>query len=113
MIFLFQQSHGNNRVTFYEYKNNITWSALAKHLPEQINQIQDEQDATFGRGEYTKKQCPPNNSYYVNGAYRHVVSNSHYIKTTMEDKDTGKDIGTFRIKREDKNNFMVIEGVVD
>ena len=31
----------------------------------------------------------------------------------MEDKDTGKDIGTFRIKREDKNNFMVIEGVVD
>lgn len=111
MVFVYQQqgSSGQNKIELYEYKNNIAWAAKAKHLPEQITEIQEEQDAEFGRPEYTKKLCPPNNSFYVNGNFRHVVSNEFNIKTTIEDSHDASLKATHRIAFKDMDQFMVVE----
>ena len=39
MVFVYQQQGASNKIELYEYKNNIAWSAPAKHLPEQIIEI--------------------------------------------------------------------------
>jgi len=84
---------GENVIEIYNYENNIAYSTVVKTLPQQIEEIRDDQSKIYG---------PPTNkhlgqlhqeTFYVNAKHRHIVSSMNHIKTSIKEiKDPKKHV---------------------
>lgn len=78
-------------------------------MPYQIEEISKEQDNDFGIVNTTDKWEKPHRSYYVNAKFRHVVSNPHYVKTSMVEHRDEDSHFTHKISKNDKDCNMIVE----
>ena len=78
------QSHvvtGENLIDIYTYENNIAYSSRARTLPQQIAEINKEEELIYNPRQTSRKWQKDNQTYYVNSRFRHVVSSSTHINT--------------------------------
>lgn len=76
---------GENEIEIYNYENNIAYSNKCKTLPQQIEEIRDDQKKLYGPPPSKNLSQIEVETFYVNAKARHVVSSMNHIKTTLED----------------------------
>jgi len=76
---------GENLIEIYNYENNIAYSNVVKTLPQQIEEIRDDQAKLYGPPKSKHLGQLEQETFYVNAKYRHVVSSMNHIKTSTVD----------------------------